>query len=140
MTRPGALLLLPVWIMVAHLAARGVAHVPWFAAPAIMLGGIAAMFLIQGLLERYIRRRARLISAEQRSELRVRYPSADERVISTPRSHLVLIFLMVGVVTGLVSWQASLAERGRQARQEQQLRQAEQLKALREDLQRLEGR
>jgi hypothetical protein len=128
--RSAGLLLIPAWMITANLMTRVAIQGPWWAVPPVMGGAVAAMFLIQGLFEKYIRRRAARTTAEERLERLAKVDTQEAEVVVTPRRTLVLIFGMAFVTTGLLTWQVRRADRAQEGREQARQQQDQRRRAL----------
>jgi hypothetical protein len=126
------LMVIPVWMLTAHLMLKIAVKVAWWSVPLMVAGALTVMFLLQGLLERYIRLRAPRMTAQQRLELMTAAGEHDDDVVVTPRRTLVLIFAMVFGATGLLSWSVWWADARRDARAQVRQEQDERIKVLEE--------
>jgi hypothetical protein len=136
--RSAGLLLIPAWMITAHVMSRIAGQGPWWAVPLVMGGAVATMLLIQGLLEKYIRRRAARATTEERLERMANLSTQEPEVIVTPRRRLVLIFGMAFAATGLLTWQTWRSDRARERREQARQQQENELKALKQRMKELQ--
>ena len=116
------------WMLTASLGARVATLVDWWIAPLVAAGTFAAMFLGQGVLERYLRKRAAFGGERNTFPTTNLAGHADDD--DTPPGRLAVGFLLVLAVFGLISWQTMSGDRARQERRELRMKQLDQAREV----------
>jgi hypothetical protein len=102
--RSAGLLLAPFIFLGFRLSAMVADYLPWWLAPFAAVLSFLPILVGQGLLERYIRKRARTTSSDRRHKSLAPSPKPSDSFLMNPRIAMPFLFLLGLALVGAMQW------------------------------------